>query len=136
MEEVHHNYLGLDVGTAKVGIALAHEETGLALAYGIVPNDETFLETIGALIEKEAVGTVVIGIPEHKKHEGEYLGENFGKELQERYGVEVVYENEMFTTKMAQENLKSTGGKGISARDDAEAARIILTSYIDKMSKK
>ena len=57
------NYLGLDWGKAKVGVALAHEETRLALAYGVLKNDETFLQNIGALIAKEEIGTIVIGIP-------------------------------------------------------------------------
>jgi RNase H-fold protein (predicted Holliday junction resolvase) len=38
----------------------------------------------------------------------------------------------MFTTKMAQENIKKRGEKNISKMDDQEAARIILQSWLDK----
>lgn len=136
MQEARNNYLGLDIGTAKVGIALAHEETRVAVPYGIVLNNEQLLGMVGEILEKEEIGVVVIGIPAHTQHEGAYPGETFGKTVGDRFGVEVVYENEMFTTKMAQQSLKMTGEKGISHRDDAEAAKIILQSYIDKLPRK
>lgn len=136
MKEEGKNYLGLDMGRAKVGIALAHEETHVALPYEIVPYNDDLLEYIGDLLQKEEIGTVVIGIPTHKKHEGEYQGEVFGRRLAERFGVKVVYEDEMFTTKMAQESLKQAGEKAVGQHDDAEAAKIILDSYIDKVNKK
>jgi putative transcription antitermination factor YqgF len=136
MEAGYRNYLGIDMGKAKVGIALAHEETRVALPYGILPHTGELLENIGELLQKEEIGTVVIGIPTHEKHTGEYEGEVFGRLLEERFGVQVVYEDEMFTTKMAQESLKQAGGKAVGQRDDAEAAKIILASYIDKMNKK
>jgi len=46
--------------------------------------------------------------------------------------MEVEYQNEMFTTKIAQANLMEKGIKSIKKYDDMEAARIILQSWLDK----
>jgi len=126
------NYLGIDWGKAKIGVALAHEETRLALAFMILKNDEQFLKNIGELLEKEAVGTVVIGIHKSGTFVGEYEAEKLGKVLGERFGVNVAYQDEMFTSKMAQQTLIAQGERRVSAHDDAEAARILLQSWLDQ----
>ena len=126
------NYLGLDWGMAKVGVALGHTETGVALAYGVLQNDAKLLENIGLLLQKEEVGTVVVGIHKNDTYQGEHEGEKLGKLIAERFGVTVAYQDEMFTSKMAQSNLIAQGYSQASAHDDAEAASILLQSWIDK----
>ena len=126
------NFLGLDWGSSKVGVALAHEETRLALAYGALQNDETFLQNIGALIEKEEIGTIIIGIHKNDTFVGEHEGEKLGKRIGEAFQVAVEYQDEMFTSKMAQQNLISKGYIEVSSHDDAEAASILLQSWLDK----
>ncbi len=127
------NYLGIDYGARKIGVALAHEETRLALAYGVLQNDETFLQNIGALIEKEEIGTIVIGIHKSDTFVGEYEGEKLGKRIAEAFQVAVQYQDEMFTSKMAQQNLISKGYTEVSVHDDAEAASILLQSWLDRV---
>lgn len=126
------NYLGLDWGASKVGVALAHEETRLAMAYGVFQNDEKLLENIGIVLKKEEIGTVVIGIHKSATFQGEHEGEKLGKLLRERFLIGVVYQDEMFTSKMAQNNLIAQGQKNVSAHDDAEAASILLQSWLDQ----
>ena len=126
------NYLGLDWGKTKVGVALAHEETRLALAYGVLQNDEKLLENIGALIDTEEIGTIIIGIHKNATFVGEHEGEKLGKRIAERFGIAVEYQDEMFTSKMAQQNLISKGEKHVSAHDDAEAASILLQSFLER----
>lgn len=128
------NYLGIDYGSSKVGIALAHAETGVALAYSTLKNDEFFMENLLKLIALEDIGMVVIGIPSHiNREEVEYDGEKLGKLLSEKLpDIRIAYQDEMFTTKMAQANLIERGEKHVGRHDDAEAARIILQSYMDR----
>jgi RNase H-fold protein (predicted Holliday junction resolvase) len=140
------NYLGIDWGSSKVGIALAHAETGVALAYSTLRNDEFFMDNLLKLIELEDVGTVVIGIstrntlrsnaggPSHvNREEVEYDGEKLGKLIIEKLpDIHIAYQDEMFTTKMAQANLIERGEKHVGKHDDAEAARIILQEWMDK----
>ncbi len=127
------NYLGIDYGERKVGVALAHEETRLAMAYGVFQNDEKLLENIGTVLEKEEIGTVVIGVHKQSVYAKEGAGEQFGELLGIRFGVTIEYQDEMFTSKMAQNNLIAQGQKHVSAPDDAEAASILLQSWLDRI---
>lgn len=141
-----NNFLGVDWGSLKVGIALAHAETGVALAYSTLRNDEFFVGNIVQLINLEDVGTVVIGIPTRNalrstiagssrvdRREVEHDAETFGKLMAEKIpDIHIAYQDEMFTTKMAQANLIDRGEKNVGKHDDAEAARIILQEWMDK----
>lgn len=131
------NYLGIDWGSAKIGVAIAHEETGVALGYATLQNDKDLSRHLGEIIASENIGTVVIGIPSYaNRGDMEYEGEKFGKIIAKRFSVRVEYQNEMFTTKMAQANLIERGEKGVSKRDDEEAARIILQEWLDRDAKR
>lgn len=127
------NYLGVDWGSVKVGVSLAHAETRVALAYATLKNTKDLLSRLGEIIEKEHIGTIIIGIPSYiNREEVEYEGETLGRRIQEKFSVAVEYQNEMFTTKMAQANLIERGEKSVSKHDDEEAARIILQQWLDK----
>lgn len=126
------NYLGIDWGSSKIGVALAHDETQVALAYVTLENSKEFLSRLGEMIVLEHIGTVIIGVPSYiNREEVEYEGEKLGRLIQKHFSVRVEYQNEMFTTKMAQANLIERGEKGVSSHDDAEAARIILQEWLD-----
>lgn len=125
--------LGIDFGKTDVGLALADAETRIAFAYKTLKNDKDLLQKIGEIINREDVETVVIGIPSHiNRFNVDYEGEKLGEIIEDNFGVEVEYQNEMFTTKMAQQNLIEKGIKGIKRYDDQEAARIILQDWMDK----
>ena len=128
------NYLAIDYGQSKVGLAMADGETKIAFAYETLDNDRNFFQKMAEIIEEENVRTVIIGIPTYvNREEVEYEGEKLGKKLKESLPfIEIEYQNEMFTTKIAHENLIKRGIKGIKKYDDQEAARIILQSWLDK----
>lgn len=127
------NYLGIDWGSSKVGVALAHDETKVALAYTTLPNTKELLARLGEIIASEHIGTVVIGVPSYiNREEVEYEGEKLGRLLQTHFSVVVEYQNEMFTTKMAQANLIERGEKKVGRHDDEEAARIILQEWLER----
>ncbi len=136
--EIGH-YLGIDYGKADVGLALADEETKIAFVYKTLKNDKIFLQNLAEIIEKENVKMVVIGIPQYNikydadpvKSQGDNGARKLGKFIEENLKVEVEYQNEMFTTKIAQAKLIEKGVKGIKRYDDQEAARIILQEYLD-----
>ena len=126
--------LGIDFGTSKVGLAMADFETKIASAYATLKNDKTFLRALEEIIKKENVSEVIIGIPSHVNRQSvEYAGEKLGKAIKDIFpGIIIEYQDEMFTTKMAEENLKSRGIRKIKRFDDQEAARIILQSWLDR----
>jgi RNase H-fold protein (predicted Holliday junction resolvase) len=128
------NFLALDWGRAKVGVALAHAETRIAVPYGIWPVDENLWPILEEIIQIEEIGTVILGDPEHPEAD-------FAEELTQvrakltALAVRVIMQNEMFTSKMAQANRLEAAKKAIQAYDDAEAARIMLTDWLDKSQK-
>ncbi len=131
------SFLGIDWGSVDVGIALADPETRIALTCTTLHNDEQLLQRIAEIIEREDVGTVIIGIPSHvNRVVVEYEGEKLGKLLQAFLPeIAIAYQDEMFTTKMAQHNLIERGMKNVSKHDDEEAARIILQEWLDRMGR-
>jgi len=128
-------YLGIDWGATDVGIALADPETRIAFGLTTLHNDASLLDRVAEIVTQEQVGTIVIGTPLHvHRKEREDKGETFGNRLRNHIPaqVRIVYENEMFTTKMAQFNLRERGTKQVSKHDDVEAARIILQAWLEK----
>ena len=133
MEE--RGYLGIDWGATDVGVAFADPETRIALGLTTLHNDATLPARVAEIVEHERVGTIVIGTPSHiDRKEMEDKSETFGNVLRKHIPaqVRIVYENEMFTTKMAQFNLRERGTKRVSKHDDVEAARIILQAWLEK----
>jgi putative transcription antitermination factor YqgF len=127
------NYLGIDWGQRDVGIAIAHAETRIAIPFVTERNDGGFLDRLRLLIVAESVGTVVIGVPSHvNRNEVVYPGEILGRTLSDVVGVQVEYQDEMFTTKLAQQALIQRGERHVNQKDDAEAARIILQEWLDR----
>lgn len=126
------HYLGIDFGRSNVGLALADSETKIAFAHKTLKNDKDLLQNIAEIIAKEKVKKVIIGMPSYiNKETIEHEAEKLGKLIEKTFEVEVSYQNEMFTTKMAQANLIEKGVKGIKKHDDEEAARIILQEWLD-----
>lgn len=125
--------MGIDYGKANVGLAMADSETRMAFACDTLKNDKNLLQKIAEIVERENVKIIIVGVPSYinrkgVKYEGEKIGEIFEKELK----VKVYYQNEMFTTKMAQANLIEKGVKGIKKHDDEESARIILQEWLNR----
>ena len=130
--EISH-FLGVDFGKAKIGLALADEETRMAFAYDTIKNNGEFLEKLRGIVEDEQVKIIVIGVTRFgtdEKNADEKIV--FGEMIEKKLGIAVMFQDEMFTTKMAQENIKLRGGSNIAKTDDKEAARIILQSWLDR----
>ena len=125
--------LGVDFGEAKVGLAMADTETRIAFVYATLKNDGNFLTDLAKIIEQERISEVIIGVPTYLHREKtESAGEKLGEAIKKSFPrVRVAYQNEMFTTKSAQDNLIAKGMKNVGKGDDAEAAKIILQEWLE-----
>ncbi|TXH07661.1 MAG: Holliday junction resolvase RuvX [Candidatus Moraniibacteriota bacterium] len=129
-------YLGIDWGTKKIGLALAHDETRVAVAYATIPNDATLWRTLKDILRKEAVDSVVVGISSRRGSDAtQHPVQGFAQQLREKCGVVVVLTDEMFTSKLAQELMKERGEKQVMAHDDAEAAKLLLQEWLERPNK-
>jgi len=128
-------YLGVDYGEAKCGLAIADSETRIAFAYGTIKNDKKLLQNILAIINEENIAQVIIGAPKRMRdNKIIYAGEKLGEQL-EKKNIKISYQDEIYSTKIARENLKEKGLRDINRFDDAEAARIILDSFLQKKAR-
>ncbi len=127
------NFLGIDWGASDVGVSFADAETRIAFPLSTLRNDRNLIGVLGSIVVEKNIGTIVIGIPSHVNRKSvSYEGEKLGSILEKHFPVAVAYQDEMFTTKMAEANLKERGIRHIARFDDMEAARIILQEWLDK----
>jgi putative Holliday junction resolvase len=122
-------YLGIDYGTKRVGVAVSDEAGTMAFPRSVLPNDGALLDALVALIEKEAVGAVVIGHSVNTKGEANAVQdgiENLILDLTLAVGLPVESEPEQYTTQAALRI------QGRTSQTDASAAALILTGYLDR----
>lgn len=123
-------YLAIDYGLRKLGLAWG-ESKGVVEPIGVVKvdNKDAFWDKIVRLAGKYRVGRIVVGLPE-----GKIKGKvkNFGKELEKKTDIPVIFVEETLTTKEAIATMRMMGKswKKIKSREDAVAAALILESYL------
>lgn len=127
-------YLGVDWGEKKCGTALADKETRLAFA-GEIFFTKNFAKELEALKKKFFIRKIILGISQNYffSSENQKAILKF-KERLETSGEQVFLQEEFFSTRMAQNNFREKRGEGKKAKkeDDAESAKIILQSWLDK----
>lgn len=126
------HFLGIDYGRSNVGLALADSETRMAFARETLKNDKDLLQKIAEIVEQKNVKKIIIGLPSYAfDKKTEFAAKDFGELIAKTLKIEVFYQNEMFTTKIAHSNLIERGVKGIKRFDDQESARIILAEWLE-----
>lgn len=127
--------LAIDYGKSKVGLAMGDSSVKISFAYKTLPNNDNFFAELSKIIDKEEIKKVIIGLPGHhnfKDSEEAQEIKKLGEKIEAELKLPVEYQEEMFTTKMARNNLKETGMKNLEQHDDEESARIILESWMEK----
>ena len=129
--------LGLDLGDARIGVAISDDERRLAVPLGTVrtgaPAD---LRAIAGLVRDHGATLVVVGHPlllsgepgERARH-----AERFAEALRSVVGVPVLLHDERLSTVEAERELRKTGASGRKRRKaiDRSAATVILQSWLD-----
>jgi putative holliday junction resolvase len=122
----NHIILGVDYGDHKIGLSVAYALMAEPLKV-VATLDEVINE-----IKKNEATKIVIGVSEGESAE---KAKAFGKNLQERLPVEIIFQDETLSTQEAQ-ILSQEAGIGRKKRqgmEDAYAATIILQSYLDSL---
>lgn len=121
------NYLGIDWGEKRIGLATADSEVKLALPFKTVA---TLAEVLSA-IKDDQINVIIIGVPQ--KMSGEAANNpdwlSFVAQLKEKSGLPV----EMIDERLSSLAADALGGAdNETAGRDEIAASIILQSYLDK----
>ena len=136
-------YLGLDLGTRTLGLALSDPLGMIATSYKILRHNEDYDSLIPILkeeIEKNQIQAFVLGFPKNMNNSIGERGEialAFQKKLEEEFQLPVYMQDERLTTKQAENILISndTSRKKRKKVIDSLAATIILQSYLDRKER-
>ena len=129
--------LGLDLGDARIGVAVSDDERRLAVPLGTVrtgaPAD---LKAIAALVEEHGATLIVLGHPlllSGEAGERAHHAERFAGALRGLLGIPVELHDERLSTAEADRALRDAGATGRERRRviDRSAATIILQSWLD-----
>ena len=136
-------YLGLDLGSRTLGVAISDKSGLIARSLTIIRHNEEYcmlIDKIKEFVEEEKIEAIVLGYPKNMNNtigpKGQ-LSEKFKEMLETNIQLPVYLQDERLTTKEAQNILISndTSRKKRKKVIDSMAAAIILQSYLDKKGK-
>lgn len=134
-------YLGLDLGTKTLGIAIS-DRTGMIASFykSIRYNDENFLiDSLRDIIDSLEVSVIVLGFPKNMDNSVGFRAKEtlLFKEKLEVFGLPVVLEDERLTTTVAESVLidANMSRKKRKKVIDGVSAVVILQSYLDRKDR-
>jgi putative holliday junction resolvase len=132
--------LGIDLGEARIGLAIS-DELGM-LAHPLITlqvKEGDPVKRIVEIVEREKVGTIVLGLP--RNMDGTYgpAAEKvraFAEKLKTAVACPVKLWDERLTTVAAQKSLHAAGHTVKSSRSiiDQAAAQLILQGWMDSQA--
>lgn len=136
-----NRFLGLDVGDKYIGVSIS--DTTCTIASNLVTirrtsNDKAY-EEIEGILNDYNIGTVVVGVPINMDGSDTVMSKRirkFARKLTPKFGVEVIFQDERFTSIEAERTLIQSNVRRENRKKyiDQLAASIILQTYIDRMN--
>jgi putative Holliday junction resolvase len=126
--------LGLDVGAARIGVAMGDTGVRIAIPHGAIEVDGNEVSAIAELVIANSIKTIVVGYPRNQSGEATdqtRFVESFAERLQD-IDADVVFQDESLTSVIAEQRLQSLGQTFTKGDIDAEAAVIILQDYMEQ----
>ena len=129
--------LGLDLGDARIGVAISDDARRMAVPLGTVRTGApTDVRAIADLIREQGVTLVVVGHPlllSGESGERAHHAERFAAAIREALDVPVHLQDERLSTVEADRALRETGAGGRDRRRtiDRSAATVILQAWLD-----
>lgn len=135
--QLRRRILGIDLGRARIGVAVSDELGMLAHPLETIPASKDAALRIAELVREKNAERVIVGLPRHMNGsagEGATDALAFAKKLQALLPCEVVMWDERLTTTAATRVLRDSGRKTRDSRQiiDQVAAQMILQGYLDR----
>ena len=133
---IRRRILGIDLGRARIGVAVSDELGMLAHPVETIPAQGDPARRIAEIAREKNAERVVIGLPRHMNGTvgiGAAEALAFAEKLRARLECEVVTWDERMTTMAANRALRESGQKTRNSRRvvDQVAAQMILQGYLD-----
>jgi len=132
-------YLGLDLGRATIGLALADDVLRTARALETIrrSKEAADLDAIRRIVQEYEVDRAVVGLPinmDGTEGSSARLARAFAKKMEASLGIRVSLFDERLSTFEAETRLRH---RGLAFRErraliDAEAAAVILQNWLDE----
>ena len=136
-------YLGLDLGSRTLGVAVSDKTGLIASNYSVIRHNEEYDRLIGdvsSLVKELEIDAVVLGFPKNMDGTVGFKGElsiDFKNKLEQVISVPVYLQDERLTTKSATDMLieGNVSRKKRKKVVDSVAATIILQTYLDRRDR-
>ncbi len=137
-------YLGLDLGTKTLGLAISDETLTIASSLTILRFEsedyDSLFKPLENIISEYGIEKMVLGLPKNMNNSIGFRAQatlDFKKRLETWFNVDVVLQDERLTTVEATHYMLEAdlSRKKRKQRIDSLAANIILQTYLDKEKK-
>ncbi len=136
-------YLGLDLGSRTLGIAISDKTGTIASTYKTIRHNEEYrylLNVVKDIVQEEQIDAIVLGFPKNMNNTigpKAELSIKFKEELEKKVNVPIYLQDERLTTTIAtntliEGNMKRKDRKKVV---DQVAATIILQGFLDRKEK-
>lgn len=131
-------YLGVDLGTKRVGLSMSDLTNLIASPFATVPFDESF-DKIKEIVSEYKITDLVIGVPKNMNNSIGESAENALKYAEDlkTLGISVHLQDERRTTILAGNFMidSNASRKTRKTKIDEAAASIILQTYLDRKGR-
>jgi putative holliday junction resolvase len=136
--QLRRRILGIDLGRARIGVAVSDELGMLAHPVETIPANAEAPRRIAEIVRDKDAERVIVGLPRHMNGSigiGATDALAFAQKLQMLLPCEVLTWDERLTTTAANRALRESGRKTRNSRGvvDQVAAQMILQSYLDSL---
>ena len=135
-------YLGLDLGSKRMGIALSDETLTIASSYKVINYkvQEEIIAELKEIIENFDISKIILGLPKNMNNTiGERAEEtiSFKELIENKLSISVELQDERLSTISAEKYMieADVSRKKRKNKVDSLAATIILQTYLDKKGK-
>ena len=133
-------YLGLDLGSRTLGVAISDKMGLIARSLKIIRHNEDYsllIVEVENLVQEYKIDAIVLGYPKNMNNtigEKAKLSEDFKEQLEKKIAIPVYLEDERLTTKEANDILlqNDTSRKKRKKVIDSLAATIILQGFLNR----
>lgn len=135
----HNRIMAIDYGLKRVGIALSDPLKKFAYPFKTLKNDKNLFDNLVTIITDMGISVIILGKPNDEKTNLNSIAtkiDEFKLELLNRVKVEIIFWDESFSSKIAQQRILESVTKKKIRRDksllDMHSAAIILSEYLEQ----
>lgn len=133
-------YLGLDLGTRTLGVAISDKNLIIATPYKTIRHDndlDYLILELEKIIKEEEISKIILGYPKNMNNtigEKAIICNNFKDLIENKLNIKVILQDERLSTIEAEKVLINNKNRRDKRKKviDSVAASIILNTYLER----